>query len=287
MYAQPIGISILTNGNKRHQLQTCIEGLLANCFYRPLKIAVYDNGSTDDTGNFIALLDKMKTYGVSWVVDRSSRDTGCAAGTNHSCEMVRDCEYAIHLESDFEHLSGMESGEDRLWLRRAVEFLTQVKGNYMYLRRMVDEREMMMHWWSQWMTKIEHGGTDRYLSCSRFWWSNNPSLFNNQALYKQGTLPLNAANDGPKGTPQWSKPEMEAKSPGKAWIHRWGLFVHERQKHGNIFEYGGCGHKLGTGTSMCKYGFFKNGQDHFCQVCRKDLGMEDMQPHEHRFRSNI
>ena len=218
MYSNPIGISILTNGNRCTSLKSCIDRLLAFCYYRPLIIGILDNGSTDDTWSFIS--EKLKdTYGVQYIIQRSEVDMGCAWGTNASCELVRHCEYSIHLESDFDHLSPDESGEDRLWLRRSVEFMQDVDGHFMYLRRMTGETEMIVHWWSQWMNQIaEQRGL--YLSCPNFWWSNNPALCNNQALYANGTLPLNVRLDGNKGTSGWSQPELKAKAPGRAWIHK-------------------------------------------------------------------
>ena len=216
---------------------------------------------------------------------RSDRDLGCAEGTNRSCDMVRDCEFAVHLESDFEHLSPEESGEDRLWLRRAVEFLTDRGGDFMYLRRIMDEQEMMAHWWSQWMGRIEKDrSTEKYLCCPTFWWSNNPALFRNATIYERRTLPLAADKDGSKGSSQWSKPELETTAPGNAWIHRWGLFVHEKPEHGNVFGLAGCGAADFGAGPRCKYGFLKDGVSPFCQVCRSDMGFEDMPDHEKRFR---
>jgi hypothetical protein len=48
-------------------------------------------------------------------------------------------------------------------------------------------------------------------------------------IYDRGILPLNVSLDGAKGTKDWSQPELKAGAPGNAWIHQWGLFVHERQ----------------------------------------------------------
>lgn len=139
MYSKLIGVSILTNGDRLTKLQACVESFLLNCYYRPLAIAVFDNGSTDRTAEWLAILEKTKVYGVEWRIARSEKDLGCARGTNWACGMVKDCEFAVHLESDFEHLTPEESGEDKMWLRRAVEFLNGRDGNYMYLRRIADE----------------------------------------------------------------------------------------------------------------------------------------------------
>jgi len=290
MYSLPIGISVLTNGQRLSSLQTCLGSLLTHCYYRPLRIGIFDNGSTDDTwkwmSEWVKATDNPWRYGVKFGIQHSDQDLGCAAGTNAACEMVRDCEFAIHLESDFEHLSPEESGEDRLWLRRAAEFMQSVEGNYLYLRRMTGEQEMLAHWWSQWMKQIvEERGS--YLSCPNFWWSNNPALRRNKALYDNGTLPLDVTKDGPKGTPGWSKPELTTKAPGRAWIHRWGVIVHEKSSHGDIFGKRVCSILDGKG---CKYGFFKNGaeSDKFCEVClgnRNDF--RDMAEHQARFRHHV
>lgn len=285
MYSKPIGVSILTNGNRRPYLERCIDRLLRHCYYRPLKIGILNNGSTDDTRVlFNHIVTGPKHHGVTWNWRDLDKDWGCAIGTNQACELVEDCEFQLHLESDFELLAPEESGEDRLWLRRAAEFMQSEEANYLYLRRMTGENEMMAHWWAQWMGKItDHKGS--YLSCPSFWWSNNPALFRTKALYERGTLPLKVERDGPKGTPGWSRPELESKAPGQAWIHQWGLFVHDRLAQGDIFEKRIC-RRVGNGEAGCKYGFFKTGsdQDLFCCGCQENETFKDMSIHERRFR---
>lgn len=219
-------------------------------------------------------------YGIKFRVKFSRDDLGCAAGTNVACEMVRDTEFAIHLESDFQHLKTDESGEDRLWLRHAAEFMQESGGNYLYLRRMVNEQEMMAHWWSQWMGKIKED-RGRYLYCPDFWWTNNPALRRNKAIYDIGTLPLDVSKDGPKGTEGWSKPELTTKAPGNAWIHKWGLFVHDKPSHGDVFTQKGCS------PAGCQYGFFKNGSGKFCECCDRFSGFVGMRSHEMRFREAL
>lgn len=290
MYSKPIGISVLTNGQRLDSLQRCLGSLLSFCYYRPLVIGIFDNGSKDDTWKWLSEWVKAKDnpwkYGVTFRIQHSDKDLGCAAGTNAACEMVRDCEFAVHLESDFEHLTPEESGEDRLWLRRAVEFMQAENGNFLYLRRMVGEKDMLLHWWSQWMPKI---GEERgpYLSCPTFWWSNNPALRRNKALYDNGTLPLDTAKDGPKGSPGWSKPELTAKAPGRAWIHRWGVFVHERKLQEHLFGMRSCVSRMNG--ERCKYGFFKNGvdQDPFCCLCHGNETYRDMGLHEQRYKAAL
>jgi hypothetical protein len=294
MYSKPIGISILTNGNRLASLQDCIDRLLTNCYYRPLVVAIYDNGSTDDTKQWLQdwilnpELNPWK-YGVEFRVDFSPNDLGCAAGTNASIDLVRDCEFSIHLESDFGHLPPELTGEDKLWLRRAVEFMQTVDGNFMYLRRMTGEQEMLAHWWSQWMGKIEEQ-KGRYLSCPGFWWSNNPALIRTQTLFDNGTLPLDVVTDGPKGTPGWSQPELRAKAPGKAWLHHWGLFVHDIPTQGQFSLQKGCGVEKSCGSSTCKYGFFKggnlSGNEPFCSTCDNRESFRDMPKHEKRLKES-
>ena len=291
MYSTPIGVSVLTNGNRLDKLQSCLGSFLGFCYYRPLVIGIFDNGSTDEThrwlSEWVPSKDNPWKYGITFRVKHSDKDLGCAAGTNAACELVRDCEFAIHLESDFEHLTPDESGEDRLWLRRAAEFMQESNCNYMYLRRMTGEQEMMVHWWSQWMRRCEEVPNHPYLKCPSFWWSNNPALRRNKVLYHNGTLPLDVAKDGPKGTPGWSQPELKTKAPGNAYIHRWGLFVHDRKIQTCDFTRTIC-HTAMSGK-RCKYGFFKNGgmPDAFCNQCRGDCGFQDMQAHENRFKMGM
>jgi len=284
IYTKPVGISILTNGARLEYLKTCISSFLANCFYRPLVFGIYNNGSTDGTNKWIT--DSLpKAYGVTWRVLHNDEDEGCAVGTNQAIELVKDCDYVLHLESDFELLPEDKTGEDKLWLRRAVEFMERDGCDFMYLRRMVDERDMFMHWWSQWMTKIDgQDGSGQYMRCPGFWWSNNPHIHRTEAMYRLGTLPLDVKADGAKGTPNWSKPEMSAAKPGDTWIHKWGLFVHEKPSYGSKMDLMGCGH---TGRLGCKYGFFKDGRDAFCSTCDRANGFEDMPAHQERFVSVV
>ena len=107
----PVGVSILTNGARRAALERCVGSLLANCYYRPLVIGIYSNGSTDDTIDWLD--DLPDVYGVKWRLDVSMTDRGCAYGTNRSIEGVSQCELQIHLESDFELLTPEESGVDK------------------------------------------------------------------------------------------------------------------------------------------------------------------------------
>ena len=275
-----VGVSILTNGKRRNDLERCIYSFLKNCHYRPLVISIYDNGSTDDTAKWLGELPEM--YGVEWRVYISGLDKGCAYGTNYSINMLVDCELQIHLESDFEHLHASESGVDRMWLHRALELMDSGECDYLYLRRMRDHRESQMHWWSQWMPQVQDT-RDEYLRCPSFWWSNNPVLFRTKALQDAGVLPLDESKDGPKGTPGWSQPELQTARPPNPWLHRWGVFIHERQSES--FTESGCGEYGPYGHSGCKYGFWYQEGESFCLSCDHSRGFGDMPEHEKRARA--
>jgi glycosyltransferase involved in cell wall biosynthesis len=277
MLKKIVGISILTNGNRRTALERCVVSILEHCYYRPLAIGITSNGSTDDTVDWIDRRCSSSVYGVEWRKLVFPEDRGCAAGTNSSIDLVSDCELQIHIESDFELLSESESGVDRMWLHRAVELLNSGDCDYLYLRRMRDEQEAAMHWWSQWMPKVTEE-REEYLCCPGFWWSNNPVLFRIKAMREFNVLPLDLTLDGQKGTRGWSQPELQAPRPPKTWLHRWGVFVHERGQ-GERFDNVGCGDFGPYGRSGCKYGFWKDGSDVFCQYCEKAKGFEDMNAH--------
>jgi glycosyltransferase involved in cell wall biosynthesis len=272
-----IGVSILTNGDRRKCLERCINSLLQNCYYRPLTIGILDNGSTDDTAEFLCNLPNV--YGVEWRVESAETDQGCAKGTNGSIELVSDCEYQIHIESDFEHISEEVTGVDKMWLHRALTHMQQ-GCDYLYLRRMRNESEAAMHWWDQWMPRCH--GDGEYLQCLGFWWSNNPVLFRCEAMKESKVLPLNESKDGPKGSKGWSQPELQAERPPNAWIHRWGVFVHDVRSN-EPFNLGGCGGDFGPHHHGCKYGFWKRGGDRWCQVCDRENGHQDMVNHRGRF----
>ena len=280
MFKEKIGVSILTNGNRSGYLSMCVASFLENAYYRPLVVGIFDNGSTDDTPDICRELSCSGYYGVEWRIQRSEIDLGCAEGTNISISLVKEAKYILHIESDFEHIPTGISGEDKMWLHRVVEFMEKGECDYMYLRRMVNEYDILQHWWSQWMGKIDKT-EGNYLRCPGFWWSNNPTIFRHEALLLSKTLPLDRLMDGQKGTSGWSKPELEAARPPKAWIHKWGLFVHERFSLGELKRVG-C---VADSQFGCKYGFVKPGKS-FCALCKKALGYKDMAPHTNRF-SNI
>ena len=277
-----VGISMLTNGARLDYLRDTLDSFFKNCYYRPLVIGIFDNGSTDGTWEYLQSLSPM--YGVEWRVERSDVDLGLSIGVNHSLALVREFEYAIHLESDWHHLPESESGVDKMWLHRALKWMKQGKCDYLYLRRMVNDREMMMHWWSQWFDKVVEEEDD-YLSVPTFWWSNNPALRRNEALYRAGILPMKEIENETKASPNWTKSELGAGSPPQPWIHRWGIFIHEKPTHGDYQSKTGCGQYGPYGISTCKYGFFKDGNDKFCQRCIKTTGYEDMPEHDRRART--
>ena len=76
MYCEPVGVDVLTNSNRCEYLRVCIDSFLKNCYARPLVIGIFDNGSTDDTSEYLKSLPKV--YGVTWRVKRSPADLGCA-----------------------------------------------------------------------------------------------------------------------------------------------------------------------------------------------------------------
>ncbi len=289
MSNEKIGISILTNGNRSQHLSRCITSLLVNMHYRPLVIGILDNGSIDDTPNICKKLSESVCYGVEFRIQRNETDLGCACGTNDSIGLVKEANLILHLESDFEHLPGYLTGEDPMWLHHVIQFMNTGECDYMYLRRMVNERDIYQHWWSQWMTKIDRK-VGNYLHCPDFWWSNNPTVFRTKAMYDCGTLPLDVTQDGPKGSPWWSKPELNAKKPTKAWIHKWGLFVHELPLQPNVLSTPGMSNcQDGSRQCVCKYGFFKSSAEQssgarnsFCTYCDRSKGFEDMDAHAKR-----
>ena len=272
---EPVGVSILTNGNRLSRLQKCIDSLLANCSYRPLVIGIHNNGSTDDTFDY--LQDLPVIDGIEWRTSHSDVDSGCAKGTNRSIDLVSDMKLQLHIESDFEHLTESESGIDPSWLHRAVDFLQSGKCHYLYLRRMRNEREAQVHWWDQWMPQIAYS-KEEYLKCNGFWWSNNPSLFNFGELKKAKILPLNEKIDGGKGTENWSQPELCAGAPPKAHLHQWGMFVHERNSK-EFFAEKDCGKFL----RGCKYGFWKDPKSNWCSVCDLDKSFRELVEHRKRY----
>jgi hypothetical protein len=245
-----------------------------------LRFGLFDNASTDDTKEWWENLPEV--FGVTFEAFHSDTDQGMAGGTNGSIQML-DNEFHLHLESDFIHLPESMTGVDKFWLHRAVSFMQDPhnKCDFLYLRRMENDHDMFMHFWSQWMPRLE--GEGEYLRCPGFKWSNNPALFKTKVLHDHGTLPLRAEIDGAKGTANWTKAELSAPPPPNAFIHHWGMFMHEMMEP-RYPEMMGCGKFPEVGSSTCKYGFYKDGIDRFCQACDLKKGREDMPAHEQRMR---
>ena len=281
---QPIGISILTNSNRCNWVKRCIDAFLENCSYRPLIISIYDNGSTDDTYSFLQSL--VSSSEVEYRYARSQKDLGLAHGTNSATDLVKDCEYAIHVESDFIHLTEKESGVSKDWLEKAIHFCNKNSVDYLYLRRMRSENESMYHFWSQWLERIKVIDSD-YMQCVGFWWTNNPALRHNPTIYKNGCLPLPDVGSKIRkpGDANWTKCELEAKRPENTWIHKFGMFTHEPPEG---IEFGsekyGCGAFKKVGNSSCKYGFYSPSSN-FCNLCDLGKNLNDLSNHEYRLRN--
>jgi len=277
-----VGLSILTNENRLDKLKACISSFLSNCNFRPLVVAVFDNGSKDGTFQWLQDRKANPGYAIDWRIERSELDLGCAAGTNRVSRMLGDCETIIHLESDFRHLPESITGVDGNWLHDALRFMNKGTCDYLYLRRMITERDISAHWWSQWFAKISRTEGWLYMECPSFWWSNNPHLRLNRAIYDAGCLPLDESLDGPKGSEGWSKPEMSTAKPRLPWIHKWGLFVHDAPPDDELIRAANCPFPGG-----CKYGLFLPGpkRNMFCRRCRQDTDFTDMDAHFRRFKS--
>jgi len=257
-----VGISILTNGERLDYLRRCVESLLARTSYRPLVVAIYDNASTDGTAIYIDRLKESRELGVEWRSGRAVVDQGVSVGINRAMAMVADCEWAIHVESDFELIDPDASGHGRDWLEKAVEWAEGAGCDYLYLRRILDEREVMAHWWWRWPGRIAPSA-EPFQMLPGFWWSNNPALRRNPALAAAGVLPLPERPRESKDRPYWSKSEMEAVRPPNAAIMPHGVFAHEWSEPRLL----GCDRFERHGMSTCKYGFFQDPGSMWCRVC--------------------
>lgn len=287
MKKKAVGVSILTNADRREALERCLKSLLENCYYRPLIIGIFDNGSTDDTGQWLSSKSMPDAYGVDYRFKRSEDDLGVGRGTNNAIYLVNDCKYALHLESDWEHLTEEESGVGKMWLAEAVEWMERSDCDYLYLRRFVNGDEAVTHWWSQWFNVVSTS-TGPYDRLRDFWWSNNPHLRNNVVLQHSGVLPLPAVDNDRKGEAAWCMSEFRAKHPSNPWFYRYGMFVHERQKFGDLSGLTGCSTVQTYGYSGCKYGWFVDGEaNKWCKTCDHNKSSDDLLEHELRVNGEI
>jgi hypothetical protein len=266
----PVGISILTNGRRLGEMQKCVSSLLSSTSRRPLILAVFDNGSTDDTWKWLGGMshhadsfDELEQ--VEWRVRRSDEDLGVSVGTNKAMAMVADCEWAIHIESDFELLPPEISGHGMDWLDRAIEWMELNGRDYLYLRRIIDEKETAAHWWWRWPGRIADSD-EPFQRMPGFWWSNNPHLRRNRALYSAGVIPVPERPKENKDKDYWSKSEEETKAPPNAAITRFGLFVHDPGSRDPSIKTG-CGRFDKHGAITCKYGFFQDPESKWCRAC--------------------
>jgi glycosyltransferase involved in cell wall biosynthesis len=272
---KPVGVSILTSGNRLPLLEQCVRAFLAYCAYRPLVIAVFDNASSHDP------MPDPEAYAVEWRYERSDTNLGVSMGTNRALAMADDCEYGIHIESDFELLPPHMSGHDRMWLHRAIEHMENTACDYLYLRRMMDQRDIKLHWWDKWASRVREE-EDVYIDVPGFWWSNNPALRHTLSLKAQGVLPIPERPGEHKGKPNWGDSELKAKAPAQPWLLKWGVFIHETASHGHFMGRPGCGFCGPYGASSCKYGFFMDPDSPWCRTCDTLLDWTDMPEHKAR-----
>jgi hypothetical protein len=99
-------------------------------------------------------------------------------------------------------------------------------------------------------------------------------LFRRSAM--TGVIPLNETIDGTKGSSGWSQPELQAARPPNTWLHRWGVFVHERRE-GEKFDNYGC-------DQDCKYGFSMPSGSPWCNRCDHTRDFRDMVEHRKRIQ---
>jgi len=291
MYDKPIGIAVLTNSDRKHYLKDTIESFLENCSYRPLVIGIFDNGSTDDTWNYIQDLAQTKLDGVEWRIKRSDMDLGCGPGVNRANEMVKEFEYTFFLESDWLLMREEESGVPKTWMDECLEFMQTGKCDYLYLRRFAHNDEAMFHDYG-FVMHFSGEQDGKFLQINKFMYSNNPHLRRTKALYDSGTLPVPEflAPDGTglekKENKQfWGKAEHAAPQPPNIWFRVWGMFLHESEPiASDKIKPVGCGYYGPYGCSTCKYGFiqFNHG---FCPLCDASKDYHDLFNHQKRYHT--
>jgi glycosyltransferase involved in cell wall biosynthesis len=278
MMNEPVGISILTNGERLPRLAACVSSILGGTSYRPLIVAVHDNGSVDGTSEWLREVSSVEPPGVEWRVGRSETDMGVSVGTNRAMDMVSDCGWAMHVESDFELLPPELSGWDVGWLDSALRWMSSEGCDYLYLRRIVDEREVRAHWWWRWPGRVARF-EGPFCEVPGFWWSNNPHLRNDRALRRAGVVPIPERDGENKRSSFWSLSEARAKAPPNPAVTVPGLFVHEWDG-GDGF---GCGRFDAFGASSCKYGFFVDPASAWCRACDAAAPSNCLAEHVDRF----
>jgi glycosyltransferase involved in cell wall biosynthesis len=282
---EPIGIAVLTNGNRLGYLKQNLEAFIENTSYRPLVFGIFDNGSTDGTPTYINSL--INTEGVTFRKMRSEADMGCGVGVNRANDLVKEFEYTIFLESDWTLLEERESGWNKEWLDECLDFMKTGKCDYLYLRRFPNVFESRFHDYQHVMAHSGHQ-EGRFLYITKFMYSNNPHIRRTKVLYDQGILPLREFIDAnglgieKKGNPTWSQAEHSAKQPEKLWFTMWGMFGHETTVTPKEIRQVGCDKYGPFGCSTCKYGFteFNAG---FCALCDFSKDWHDLKNHTDRF----
>lgn len=110
-----VDIIILTF-NKSEYSEYCIKGLIKTT-YRPLRVIVVDNGSTDTTPD---LLERFKKYsdtlGISVEIIYNKENRGAITGRNQALELVKG-DFVVFLDNDVV----IKEGE---WLETLTSFLS-------------------------------------------------------------------------------------------------------------------------------------------------------------------
>lgn len=290
--SQPVGIAVLTNGDRRQYLEQNIRAFLDNCSYRPLIFGIHDNGSVDSTPEYLKH-GLPKEHGVEFRCLRSDKDLGCGPGVNRANDLVKELEFTFFLESDWTCLHQSESGYDKQWMHECLDFLQTGRADYIYLRRFRNDNEARYHHWNHVLRNTMHT-EGRFLYTERFMYSNNPHIRRTKALYENQSLPLKEMFDAQgnalekKGNAEWGAAEHQAKHPKNFWIHMWGMFIHESTPTPSIemLKPVGCNKYGPHGCSTCKYGFLEL-KPGWCEVCDFSKDFHDLLAHDTRFNHYV
>lgn len=276
-----IGIAVLTNGNRRKFLEQNIKAFIDNTSYRPLHFGIFNNGSTDDTkqwlDNHLPQHDQ-----ITFEVINSTTDVGCSKGVNIANNMVRHFMYSIFLESDWLCLTHVETGCSKDWLHECVAFLNTGKADYIFLRKFPNDKQAAYHGWHHYFSNAVEDDSNKNFLKLRFVYSNNPHIRNTQALYEQRVLPLVEYTTDKKGYNTWGRAEDKAKHPNNYYTYKRGLFVHETIKSNANIQPIGCNECGNFGYSGCKYGFTEL-RPGWCETCDKNKTYADWNQHNERF----